>query len=297
MSWVRIDDKANQHRKQIAAGPVACWLWACGLMYCNGQKARDGIISQGAVLMLYPGAKLAQAEKLVEVGLWERVPNGFRVHDYHEYQPTAEEAAVVAARRAEAGRRGGMASGHTRKQTATIDEAKTKQLASSRLAPGFVHVEAKPNPDPDPDPVPEKKKERVARKPRPPGAETTPTGHADVIAAYSAAYESARGCKPDINGRTGKVAKELITAFGAEEVCAMIAAAFADEFFATKQAELWDIAKTPNRWRGRLGAPPPAAYEPPPMRGPDDMTADEYERRTGKTLALAGLGSMAGVGR
>ncbi len=83
MTWAKLDDRANEHRKQLSAGPEACWFWACGLMYANRQKERDGFIPDAAIGMLYPVKSPKRlAEKLVAVGLWERVDGGYRIHDF-----------------------------------------------------------------------------------------------------------------------------------------------------------------------------------------------------------------------
>ncbi len=116
MSWVRIDDRAPEHRKLLEAGPLAAWLWVCGLCYCNRQKARDGFIPASALPVLYPMPKPGtHAEKLVSAGLWEPVNGGYLIHDYHDFQPDAETANAISEARREAGRRGGKRSGEARR--------------------------------------------------------------------------------------------------------------------------------------------------------------------------------------
>ncbi len=138
MSWVKLDDHANEHAKQVDAGGEACWLWACGLMYCNRQKKRTGLIPAAQVKGLYVRFMPAQAERLarelVRVGLWLKIEGGYAIHDYHDFQPSSD----VSAARSEAGRRGGMRSGETRKnESKCVDQTKQvasfcfKQLASS----------------------------------------------------------------------------------------------------------------------------------------------------------------------
>ena len=135
MSWVKVDDRAPEHRKQIAAGPVACWLWVCGLAYCNRQPARDGFMPAAVLPMLCPIPGIAKhADKLVSVGLWERCEGGFLVHDYHDFQLAKPDAEELAVKRSAAGRRGGISSGVVRRHQSAeaTDEAKTKQVASSK---------------------------------------------------------------------------------------------------------------------------------------------------------------------
>jgi hypothetical protein len=91
MTWAKLDDKANEHRKQLAAGAEACWLWACGLMYANRQRARDGFIPEAAIGMLYPFKTPKRlAERLVEVGLWERTEGGYQIHRFHYWNQNKE---------------------------------------------------------------------------------------------------------------------------------------------------------------------------------------------------------------
>lgn len=132
MSWVAIDDNAPEHRKQLAAGPAACWLWVCGIAYCNRQKARDGFIPEAKVAVLYPipNAK-REAERLVSAGLWKRVEGGYLVHDYHEYQPTAEQIEAMREAKRRAGSAGGKRSGEVRR--AKADAKQTKQTTKHVL--------------------------------------------------------------------------------------------------------------------------------------------------------------------
>ncbi len=92
MTFAKLDDRANEHRKCLLAGAEACWFWACGLMYANRQPSRDGVIPDLALTMLYPAKNPKRiAERLVEVGLWERTEGGYRIHDYHTLNPTREQ--------------------------------------------------------------------------------------------------------------------------------------------------------------------------------------------------------------
>ena len=102
MAWVRIDDQAPLNRKFLKAGPAASWLWVCGLAHCQA-KLTDGFIADELLPMI--GVKQGYgklAKWLVNAGLWERVEDGYRVHDYHDFNPTK---AAVLERRAEDSKR------------------------------------------------------------------------------------------------------------------------------------------------------------------------------------------------
>lgn len=167
MPWVKIDDSFADHPKHLRAGPLGVCLWLAGLAYCNRQAQHDGFIPAEKVPVLYPLPKpMVIAETLVAVGLWHRVEGGFLVHDYHEYQPTAEEVAALREKRAAAGRLGGKRSGEARaKHNGSTDEASTKQSASQvgSKRPSKNERFANPVPVPvpeehvDPLPVPEER--------------------------------------------------------------------------------------------------------------------------------------------
>lgn len=92
MSWAKIDDRANEHRKQLDAGAEACWLWACGLMYANRQPARDGFIPERMIGMLYPFPRPAElARKLVKAGLWRKASGGYLIHEFTIWNRSKEE--------------------------------------------------------------------------------------------------------------------------------------------------------------------------------------------------------------
>src|SRR3954469_25103259 len=106
MTWVRLDDQFPDHPKVVKAGPLAGWLHVCGIAYCN-RHLTDGFIPRGVAHRLTDftniGLELAGNEMvavgenvscewmagvLVRVGLWKRVKDGYKIHDYLEYQPS-----------------------------------------------------------------------------------------------------------------------------------------------------------------------------------------------------------------
>ncbi len=91
MTWMRIDDQFPDHPKVMAAGPLAGWLFVCGLGYCARQLT-DGFIPEAQVRKLADLKNAGrEAQRLVDAGLWERVDGGYQVHDYLDYQPSAEK--------------------------------------------------------------------------------------------------------------------------------------------------------------------------------------------------------------
>ena len=105
MPWAKIDDDAPTHPKMFRAGVEAFGFWVAGNCYCN-KRLTDGFIAADALPLIFPSTSkrrsLIYADRLVEVGLWDRVDGGWNVHDFNEYNPTAID--VKAERKASADR-------------------------------------------------------------------------------------------------------------------------------------------------------------------------------------------------
>jgi hypothetical protein len=143
VGWVFISDDFYDHWKFEAAGPMGIALWTVGLAWCNRNRT-DGQISAtkaARLLNLKDGCE-ELCEHLVKCELWDRTETGFRVHDYEDYQLTAQQitqrSAAASAAKAEAGRRGGLATQAKRRlleapldQPASKAEADTKPLSQS----------------------------------------------------------------------------------------------------------------------------------------------------------------------
>ena len=153
MTWFKVDDSLAFHAKVVQAGNAAMGLWVRAGAYCS-QHLTDGFVSREVALTL---GKSSEVKRLVAAGLWEEIDDGYQVHDWLEYNPTAEEVRAEQARKheakARAGRAGGIASGVARrKHERSTVEADAKQSESE--------TEAKRSP------VPSRtaSKEAVARK-------------------------------------------------------------------------------------------------------------------------------------
>lgn len=106
MAYVVLESSVRTHRKMLAAGPAACWLWACGLGYCQ-EGLTDGFIPDAAVVFLGVPDAQPLAEILGRVRLWDRVDDGWQIHDYHEHNKTAEEIRRIMRARQDGGKLGG----------------------------------------------------------------------------------------------------------------------------------------------------------------------------------------------
>jgi hypothetical protein len=158
MPWVRLDEGFPQHPKVIEAGPLALAMQVAGLCYAN-RYLTDGFMPRAAVATLMDFSELDEhafngkggtcwivVARLVELGIWEEVGNGYQIHDYLDYQPSKAQVEADRAVKVAAGQAGGQASAQARAQ------AKAKQNASRGATES--QAKSKPVPDPVPDPVP-----------------------------------------------------------------------------------------------------------------------------------------------
>lgn len=143
MSWAKLDDGFFRHPKARAAGKDGRALFLASLTWTAGHLT-DGKIASHDLQLIAAEAEVngkRTAARLVEVGLWDEDDSGWLVHDYLEYNPTAEQSLAIKAKRAEAGRIGG-----------------SKPKGSKRQANGEANALAKPKqngtPSPYPSPLP-----------------------------------------------------------------------------------------------------------------------------------------------
>ena len=158
MPWGRVDDSAYTHPKFLGLDPAAVGLWAMALSYCNDHLT-DGFIPREQVSRLItatPSRALRLANGLVTAGLWEnRGTAGFQVHDYLDWNDSADEVrakrATIAEARSRAGRIGGVRSAEVRRSkraskpeanheanASGVLEAKRSPLHSTPLIPPIV---------------------------------------------------------------------------------------------------------------------------------------------------------------
>jgi hypothetical protein len=112
MTWTMLSDDFWAHPKVLKAGPEAVALFVRALSRA-ADALSDGFISRADLALLTrwatPSAtkpeRLAQA--LVDAGLWEVMEDGWMIHDYHDYNRSADEERVRRRQRRDARRKGG----------------------------------------------------------------------------------------------------------------------------------------------------------------------------------------------
>jgi hypothetical protein len=146
MVWVRLDEEFVHHPKVVQVGPHGVALQVAALCYSN-RYLTDGFIPFGAVRTLLDFNRVGEnvgerqdywvevgalnvARKLVEAGLWTEVPGGFRIHDFHDYQPTREAVEAERARNSVAGKRSGEAR-RSRGRQRTVEQSGERSVERS----------------------------------------------------------------------------------------------------------------------------------------------------------------------
>lgn len=89
MPWFKVDDSFHSHPKVWACSPGALGLWVVAGAWASA-NLKDGFVPDHAIPRLLPGAQ-ELANELVTAGLWRRSKGGYQFHDWHDYNPTAED--------------------------------------------------------------------------------------------------------------------------------------------------------------------------------------------------------------
>jgi hypothetical protein len=151
--WFKMDNAFTEHEKFLRAGPHAGYLNIAAIAWAN-RNLTDGFIPEKQVERLVAWTGCAEQSgsvgdyaelwrdvsaemltaRLLAVGLWEEVKGGYLVHDYLEWQRSAEEITELSAERAEAGRKGGHAKAAANKHISSKSLAKPQQTSSKSLA-------------------------------------------------------------------------------------------------------------------------------------------------------------------
>jgi hypothetical protein len=143
MPWARFDDRFPSNRKVRLLSDGAFRLYVSSICW-SAENLTDGVVKT-AELRLVADVKSSRtrAQELVEHGLFEELPGiGWRIHDYHEYNPTAEQ--VKADRAAKTARqqrwrtkhKGDAPDPRPPRRTTDVDASTDASQDASRDAPG-----------------------------------------------------------------------------------------------------------------------------------------------------------------
>jgi hypothetical protein len=129
VTWFKVDDSFHSHPKVLATPPEALGLWVVAGAWSSAHLT-DGVVPDRVLPLLLPDSPRL-ARDLVTAGLWKRVRGGYKFHDWTEYQPSSSDVRRLRQVRAEAGRKGGLAS----MNGTSKPQANAQALASGLLQP------------------------------------------------------------------------------------------------------------------------------------------------------------------
>lgn len=102
LPWIRFDTTLPDHPKILTLldrkdGHRSAFVFCCSLAYA-GRHGTDGLIPAAALSRI--NGRTQDAANLVAVGLWDPdVESGWYIHDYADYQQTAEVTDEIRSKR------------------------------------------------------------------------------------------------------------------------------------------------------------------------------------------------------
>lgn len=171
MPWVRLDDRFSSHRKVALLSDRAFRLYVSALCWSSENLTEGKILDRELTLVARVRNTTATARELEAAKLWDRVDDGWMIHDFLEYNP--DRAKVKADRDANAARQQAYRERKKAEQDAKRNAAKIERNGvtdPSRNASRNGGSNDTPSPPPSPTPSsPTEKKQ--ASTPAPPDAD------------------------------------------------------------------------------------------------------------------------------
>jgi len=132
MAYTNTDYGFWTNPKVRAAGRDAAFLYIAGNGFCN-EYLTDGFISETDVQTVafnsFNRSPRKAIDALLSAGLWDRVPGGYEVHDYLDYNKSKQEVKELQNKKAAAGSKGGKASAQARAQADDTAPAQARAQA------------------------------------------------------------------------------------------------------------------------------------------------------------------------
>lgn len=143
MAWAKVDDQWFAHRKVVGLSLAARGLWTTVLSWSCAHRSPH--VPTHMARFLTGGEDIdGPVRELVAAGLWIEQDDGWRIHDWAEYQEKS-----TSEKRAEAGSKGGKRSGEVRREASDEANGKQNEVASEANGEAGTHpVPARPDPKP-----------------------------------------------------------------------------------------------------------------------------------------------------
>jgi hypothetical protein len=143
VTWLKLDDSFADHPKVDPLSDQAFRLHVAALCFC-AHNLTDGRIPEGRPERLVRGFTAELVAELEDARLWLRKPDGWVVHDYLRYNPTAREAKTKREQRRAAGSRGGKTTAKRKAANAQANAAANTQASAQaeveRVAGGLLRT-------------------------------------------------------------------------------------------------------------------------------------------------------------
>jgi len=227
MPWGKMDDKFHRNRKvrellriHGRPGREALGCWTFWWSWCLDDPDLSGLVPSYEL----DADEIESAKLLVTVGLWDAAPEGYRFHDFHEYNPSREqrEAKRSADRERVATKRGA-----SREDVASDTDATGERVASESEDVASTCAGAHSPPLPLPNPLPTH--ERSARPLVGPDGRRADLLRVGYESRFKRAYPKLKPpaqCSPASGGPWLECARELTD----EQVGELLDAIFADDW-------------------------------------------------------------------
>jgi hypothetical protein len=155
VTWFYVDDHLHDHRKARRAGTEAMGMWVLAGSWC-ADNLTDGFVPVDVAWRWGGGAESTErlAKQLVTAGLWEDAEVdgevGWRFHDWSDVQKTRDQVLDQRQKRQDAGRRGGIRSGESRRSDGpsapTTLPSSTSEASAEANASALLEAETNPVP-------------------------------------------------------------------------------------------------------------------------------------------------------
>jgi hypothetical protein len=152
MTWFKVDDGLHSHpktRKVLAKAPSALALWVVAGSW-SSDKLTDGFVPDDQLPWLIPQGAEEMARDLVAARLWRRERGGYRFHEWSadgdgtKRNPTRAEVEEERRKKAEAGRKGGLA--RSKAGSSSRNGSSTTQARASASATDVLDPPTRPDP-------------------------------------------------------------------------------------------------------------------------------------------------------